>query len=49
MRLSLKKDLLKTASEEEQVTINEEIEWINDDIRYIQSEIGASKRDLQNW
>jgi hypothetical protein len=48
LRLTLKKDLLETATDDEiRESINEEIGWINDEIRYIQSRIGEEKRNLQ--
>lgn len=47
MRLTLKKDLLETADDDNRESIEEEIGWINDEIRYIQSRIGEEKRNLQ--
>jgi hypothetical protein len=35
LRLELKKDLLETADDEARPGIEEEIGWINDEIRYI--------------
>jgi hypothetical protein len=47
LRLTLKKDLLETADDDNRESIEEEIGWINDEIRYIQSRIGEEKRNLQ--
>jgi hypothetical protein len=49
LKLSLKEKQLETSTGDALADVQQEIEWITQDARYIQTEIGYDKRNVQAW